>query len=187
MWFPEWIYTIDILFVVFVVVFTISGTRHGLSGELAHVVTLIALLTGFCFFYPQLMQLAEDYWRVLPPAALRIAVPTVLLLAAILIFILVRALFKQMLKNSLGETADKVTGGLTGTLRGAVMGLAVFAALSLIPSDALYQALSEKSSIGGWVCKTLTPWVQPRIMKLPALKGVERLERVDLKHLDITE
>lgn len=174
MWFPEWIYTIDILFAVFVVFFVVSGAKHGLSGELAHLVTLVALLAGFCFFYSQLTQFAADYWKMLPPVAVRIIVPIVILLLAVLVFVLARAVFKQILKDKLGEAADKVAGGLVGVVRGVLMGLAAFAALSMIPNDSLYQALSEKSSIGGWVCNTLTPWIQPRIMDLPVVKGVER-------------
>jgi uncharacterized membrane protein required for colicin V production len=174
MWFPEWIYTIDILFAVFVVFFVVSGTKHGLSGELAHLVMLVALLAGFCFFYLQLTQFASDYWRMLPPVAVRILVPVVILLLAVLIFVLARAVFKQILKDKLGEAADKVAGGVVGAVRGVLMGLAAFAALSMIPNDSLYQTLSEKSSIGGWVCNTLTPWIQPRIMDLPVLKNVEK-------------
>lgn len=178
--FPEMIYTIDILFAVFVVAVAVSGTRHGLSGELAHLITLIALLAGFCFFYPQLTQSASDHWSVLPPEAVRVVVPLVLVLAAVLIFILVRALFKQMLKDKLGEAADKFIGGLAGAVRGTVLGLAVFSGISLIPNDTLYRMLSEKSSIGGWVCNTLTPWLQPRIMELPVLKDKvsERLDEI---------
>lgn len=178
MWFPEWIYTVDILFALFAVVFVISGMKHGLSGELAHAVTLAVLLAGFCFFYPQLAQTASDHWRMLPPKALRIAVPLILLLAAVLVFILVRGLFKQLLKSKLNETTDKVAGGVAGALRGTVMGLAVLAGLSLIPNEKLYQTLSERSAIGGWVCNTLAPWAKPRIEELPVLKK-EVNERLD--------
>jgi uncharacterized membrane protein required for colicin V production len=170
MWFPETFYTVDIFFVVFVLLFTFSGTKTGLSGELAHVVTLIALLAGVCFFYPQLTSLASDYWPALPSTAVRIIVPVVLLLVAVLIFFVVRLLFKQVLKDKLGETADKIAGGLVGTLRGVLFGLALFTGLSLIPSDALYRTLSGKSAVGGWVCHTLTPWSQSHITELPVLK-----------------
>lgn len=178
MGFPEQLYTIDILFAAFVLIFVFSGIKHGLSGELAHVVTLIALLTGICFFYPQLTDLATEYWRALPETAVRIAVPLVMLLAAVLIFFLVRALCKKLFQSKLSETADKAAGGLVGILRGVLMGLTVFSAISLIPNDALYQTLSEKSSVGAWVCNTLTPWAQPRIMELPVLKDKVN-ERLD--------
>jgi len=170
MYFPEMLYTIDILFAVFVLFFAVSGMRHGFSGELAHVVTLIALLAGVCFFYPQLMELASETWRTLPESAVRILVPVVLVLAAVLLFVVVRALFKQLLKDKLGETADKAAGGLVGALRGILFGLTVFAGLSLIPNESLYRMLSEKSSIGGWVCNTLTPWAQSHMEDLPVLK-----------------
>ncbi len=170
MWFPEQFYTIDILFAVFVLLFVFSGIKHGLSGEIAHVVTLVALLTGVCFFYSQLTQLVSDHWRALSPSAVQIAVPVVMLLAAALLFLLLRALFKQLLKDKLGESADKIAGGLAGALRGALLGSAVLVGLSLIPNDSLYQTLSKKSSIGAWVCNTLTPWAQPRVMELPVLK-----------------
>ncbi len=182
MWFPESIYTVDILFAVFVAFFAFSGTRHGLSGELAHVVALVILLAGFCFFYPQLMQLANDHWTALSPAALRFVVPAVLLLASVLLFFVMRMLFKKMLNSKLGEVPDKIVGGLAGTLRGILLGLAVFSGLSLIPNDSLYQALSGKSSIGSWVCSTLTPWLQPRITELPVLKD-KMSEKLD----DITQ
>jgi uncharacterized membrane protein required for colicin V production len=182
MWFPEQLYTIDILFAAFVLLFVFSGIKNGLSEELAHVVTLIVLLAGICFFYPQIMAFATETWRALSPAALRIVVPVTLLLAAVLFFVVVRALFKQLFKSKLGSPGDKIAGGLIGVLRGALMGLVLFSGLSLIPNDALYQTLFEKSSIGAWVCNTLTPWAQPRIMDLPVLKD-KMSEKLD----DITQ
>jgi uncharacterized membrane protein required for colicin V production len=170
MWFPEKLYTIDILFAAFVLLFAIGGAKRGLSGELAHVVTLVALLAGVCFFYPQLTELASAYWHALPETAVRILVPAVMLLAAVLLFVVVRALFKQLFKSKLGEASDKLAGGLVGALRGSLFGLAVLIGISLIPNEAVYQTLSEKSLIGAWVCNTLTPWSQSHITELPVLK-----------------
>ena len=81
MYFPEWLYTIDVLFVIFILIFAFRGTRNGLSGELAHGVTLLALLAGFVFYYPQLTQFATESWRILPPEFLRFVVPAVMVLA----------------------------------------------------------------------------------------------------------
>ncbi len=182
MCFPEVLYTIDILFAALVLLFAFRGTKNGLSGELAHVVTLVALLAGVCFYYPRLTELASDYWRALPESAVRIAVPVVLVLAAVLLFVVVRALFKQLFKSKLGGPVDKIAGGLVGALRGILFGLAVLAGLSLIPNDSLYRALSEKSSIGAWVCNTLTPWAQSHAGDLPVLKD-KMSEQLD----DITQ
>lgn len=170
MWFPEQLYTIDILFAAFVLLFIFSGMKNGLSGELAHVVTLFALLTGICFFYPQLMDMATEYWLDLPETAVRIAVPGVMLLAAVVMFILVRGLFKQLFKSKLSELADRLAGGLAGMLRGVLLGLIVFSGISMMPDETVYRTLSEKSAVGAWVYSTLTPWARPRIMELPVLK-----------------
>jgi uncharacterized membrane protein required for colicin V production len=165
--FPEWLYTIDILFLVFVIFSTVSGLRRGLSGELAHVLTLIGLLAGFCFFFPQLVQMAAHRWESLSPWIIQTAVAGVLLLAAFLIFCLIRMVFKLLLKSRMGEVTDKITGAGIGLLRGALTGLAILAALSLVPNARLYQTISEKSVVGGWVCSTLKPWLYPRIIELP--------------------
>jgi uncharacterized membrane protein required for colicin V production len=166
--FPEWFYTMDIVFAVLVLLFAVWGTRHGLAGEAAHVLTLTAVLYSLCFFFPQMVRGASSYWRGLPVAAVRIGVPVVVLLAAILFFFLVRAVLNRLLKKKLGEKADKIAGGTAGALRGALTGIALMtAAVSLFPDGALYQTISQKSSVGGWVCNTLMPWLQPRIMEMP--------------------
>jgi len=182
MYFPEMLYTIDILFVAFVLFFVVGGVRHGFSGELAHVITLLALLAGVCFYYPRMVEIASDYWRVLPEPVVRILVPIVLVLAAVLLFVVVRALFKQLLKDKAGGPVDKAGGGLVGALRGILFGLTVFAGISLIPNETLYRVISEKSAIGAWVCNTLTPWAQSHVEELPVLKDKAR-EQLD----DITE
>lgn len=178
MGFPEQLYTIDILFAAFVLLFVFSGIKHGLSGELAHAVTLIVLLVGVCFFYPQCLDLASESWSALPDSAVRILVPVVMALAGILLFFVLRALFKKIFKSKLSEPADKTAGALIGILRGALTGLVLFSCLSLLPNEALYRTLSEKSAIGSWVCNTLTPWAQPRVMELPVLKDKVN-ERID--------
>jgi uncharacterized membrane protein required for colicin V production len=178
--FPEQLYTIDIFFLAFVLLFVFSGIRHGLSGELAHVLTLLALLAGICFFYPQLIDLASGYWQALPENVVRNVVPLLMVLGAILLFFLVRAMCKQLLKKRMSEASDKAAGGVIGILRGTLLGLVVLAGISLIPNETLYRVLSEKSLIGAWVCNTLTPWAQPRIMELPVLKDnvSERIEEL---------
>lgn len=170
MYFPEMLYTIDILFVVVILFFAISGTRHGFSGELAHVVLLLALLIGVCFFYPRWIQMTSDSWRELPMPVVQISVSVALLLIALLFFVFAHMWFRRSLEGKLGGGADKMVGGLIGALRGGLFGLAVWVGLSLIPNDSLYRVLSEQSLVGNWVCNTLTPWVQPRIKELPILK-----------------
>lgn len=170
---PEVFYTIDILFAAFVLFFVVSGLLRGLSGELASLLTLLALLCGICFFYPSLTQIAARSWSALPPTAIQLVVLVVLLLVSILLSFLLSRLFKQIFKSRMGVISDRVAGGLTGLLRGLLIGLSLMAALSLLPNEKLYTALSEKSAIGGWVCNRFTPWLYPRLMELPVFDQKE--------------
>ncbi len=165
--FPEMLYTIDILFAVFVFLFAAGGLRRGLSGELASVLTLLVLLSWICFFYPSLTQVSAQLWSTLSPVLIQAVVMLVLLLVAVILSFLLNILFKQLFKSRVSEGMNKMSGSLLGLLRGALIGISLLAALSLLPSERLYEALSEKSALGGWVCNTLTPWAHPRLMELP--------------------
>lgn len=167
MWFPEWVYTIDVLFVVGVVLFGFGGLRRGLSGELARVLALAGLLAGFLFFYPQwTASLAQEHEQ-LPPWAVHAVVAVVMVLGSLLLFFLLQGVLKLILKRSLGETSDKLAGLAAGLLRGLVSGLLLFTLLSL--HEPIHQTLSDKSSIGAWVCDAITPTVREWLMDRPLL------------------
>lgn len=176
--YSEWIYTIDILFGLFVFLFVVGGLHRGLSGELAHVLTLAALLFGVWFGFPRLTQLAAEYWTGATPWMAKTAAAIVLGLAALLFFVLVQAILRKLLRAGMEDVSDRLIGALFGLLRGILTGLAVMVALSLIPNETLHTRLSQKSSIGGWVCSTLTPWIQPHIQKLPVFETPENKETV---------
>ncbi len=171
--FPDWLYTIDILFFGFVLFSAVRGLRRGLSGELAHILTVIIMLSVICFLYPSLSQGAARIWSYLPTAAVQTALIIVMVLTAFLLFCTVRAMFKQLFKARMDAAVDHMSGCGVGALRGAVIGLAVISALSLLPSERLYETLSEKSVVGGWVCNTLTPWLHPRLLELPVFDREE--------------
>ena len=165
--FPEMLYTIDILFVAFVLLFGVIGLLRGFSGELASLLTLFVLLGALCFSYPSLTQIAAENWGTLSPEAIQALVLLVLLLGSAILFFLMHLLFRQMFKERMGMVFHRVAGGFVGLLRGGLIALCMMTGLSILPSEALYARLSEKSVIGGWVCHTLTPWVHPRLMELP--------------------
>ena len=171
--FPEVLYTIDILFVAFSLLFAVIGLWRGASGELASLLTLFLLLGTICFYYPALTQIAALQWDTLPAAAIQGLVLVVLLLSALIISVLLSKLLKQVWKSTVGVVIDKITGIFVGFLRGALIGISLLAALSLVPNEDLYLLLSEKSEIGGWVCTRFTPWLHPRLMELPVFDEQE--------------
>lgn len=167
MMFPDWLFTIDVLFILFLLFFGVNGFRRGLSGELAHVLSLLVLFCGFFFFFPALTKLVAGQWSDLSPEWTRVVVMVAVAGAALLLFFAGREVFKLLLKTQVSEVGDKLIGGLVGLSRGLVIGLIVLGSLSIVPSDRIYGLLTEKSMIGKWVCTTLTPWARPKIMELP--------------------
>ena len=165
--FPESFYTIDIVFAVIVLFFAANGLRRGLSGELAGVLTLLLLFGGLFFCYPSLTNLAARNWEALSPVLAQVAVFLILLMVSVLLFVLIRALLARFLKERLGKVADKFSGTAVGVLRGGLVGVSLLALLSLLPSETVYTALSEKSEVGRWVCERLTPGLHPRLIELP--------------------
>lgn len=168
--FPEWLYTIDVFFLFFVFLVVLIGIKEGLSGELAHIVSMIALLTGVWFFYQQLSQVVSSLVPNWPFMAVTAGVWVILLLITGLSYGLARLTITRSVKGRLGDRSDKIWGSFAGALRGVLLGLILLAGLSIIPDESLYQALSQKSFVGSWVCKTITPWAQPYKSKLETLK-----------------
>jgi uncharacterized membrane protein required for colicin V production len=171
--FPDRVYIIDILFAMFVLFFLFGGLRHGLSGELARILALFVLLLTTLFFYPQWMQFAARHLPELSQWMLQLGVILALVMASLLLFILLQMLFKQLFKSRIGEVTDKLVGSLVGLIRGTLIGLTLMVGLSLLPSPTLYQTLFMKSTIGRWVCTTLTPWIYPRMLELPVFDQEE--------------
>lgn len=172
---PETFYTIDVLFAVFVLLFGVAGMLRGLAGELARLITLVVLLAGSCFFYPQLTQFAARKWATLPPAAVQVVTAAMLLLGAVLFYIILKLILARAFKEQVGIFFDRILGALTGMLFGALIGLSVLCALTLLPNEKAYTTLPEKSVVGTWVCHRLTPWIYPKLKELPVFNG----EKVD--------
>ncbi len=171
--FPEVLYTIDILFVAVVLLFAMVGLLRGFSGELASLLALFVLLGAVLFSYPVLTQIAAENWSTLSPGAIQVVVLLVLALISGLLFFLMHLLFRQMFKERMGMVFHRIAGGFVGLLRGGLIMLCLMAGLSLVPKDALYAKISEKSVIGGWVCHRFTPWLYPRLMELPVFDREE--------------
>ncbi len=148
---PETIYTLDVLFCAFVLLFGVAGMLRGLPGELARLLTLVGLLCGICFFYPALTRLAAQQWPDFSTPVIQTVTAAALLLGAILFYVLLRAILQRALKEQIGAFFDRFFGALIGMIFGLLVGLSVLCAVSLLPQERPYEILSEKSVIGSWV------------------------------------
>ena len=171
--FPDTFYTIDVLFVLFVLLFGVIGLLRGLADELARLLAFAFLLCGFAVFFPALTQFAARNWVTLSPVAVQVVVGLVLWMSAMLLFFMLRFSLKKLLCEQVGYLVNKISGALIGFLSGALLSLSILSMVSLVPDEAVYQMLSEKSVVGGWVCERMTPWLHPRLMELPVFDREE--------------
>ena len=171
--FPDTFYSIDVLFGLFVLLFGVVGLLRGLADELARLLAFAFLLCGFAVFFPALTQIAARHWSTLSPVAVQVVVGLVLWFSAMLLFFLLRFSLKKFLCERIDALVNKLSGTLVGLLSGALLGLSVLSMVSLVPDESVYQMLSEKSAVGGWVCERMTPWLHPRLMELPVFDREE--------------
>ena len=164
---PDTFYTIDIVFCALVLLFGGIGVWRGFSEELSRLLSISFLLFGFCFLYPPVTQMAVQKWDAIPGGLIQIILGLFFFFSSMGIFLLLRVLFKRFLKEVLHPVTDKVIGMLSGFLFGMLIGVSMLSLMTMIPHEGLYQSLSKKSLVGGWVCETLTPWLHPKMMELP--------------------
>jgi uncharacterized membrane protein required for colicin V production len=141
---------IDIIALVLVVLGAIVGYRRRLSGELAHVVSIVAaLLLGLFFHRPIGLWLSENT-RLSEPGARAAAFIATTLVAAVTL-ILVRAVLRRVMRVVMEEEADKTAGCVAGAIRAAVVVLIVFIFMNMVPHDYLNKVFGERSVIGRMV------------------------------------
>lgn len=173
MTFPETIYTIDGLFILFVLLFGVAGFFRGLTGELSRLLSFIFLIGMFGCFYPELTQQTARSWTLLPAVAVQWIVAALFFIAGLGLYFALYFLFKRFLKELIRGFVDKMAGMFFGLMLGVLIGLTSLSAVSLIPHSGAYRVLSEQSVVGAWICENLTPWLHLRLMELPGFDKEE--------------
>ncbi|MFA5688311.1 MAG: CvpA family protein [Kiritimatiellales bacterium] len=154
---------VDIALAVLVLLFFLNGLRRGLCRELAHILTFAALIAGFCFFYAPITEFAACHCTFVALEHIHIAVPVMMLSAALVVYILIWLCLRALLCPFLDFLGEKFLGGIVGAARGAVFGLVIIAALTLVQIPAVQEAVVDKSVIGCWVENTITPWLKETV------------------------
>ena len=159
---------VDIVFAVLVLLYLLNGLRRGLCRELAQIITLAAVLAAFYFFYPQIRLFAERHVSFIAPEHMHIAVPAMVLLAAVILYYLLRIGLRILFCPFLDFFGEKLLGGVVGAARGVVIGALILSALTLVPNAAVQEAVVDKSFTGCIVENMITPWLRENVMNPPA-------------------
>lgn len=191
--FKEWLNIVDGVVAVVLVLGLLGGMRRGLSGELLRVITvMIALLAGWYGAEGAAAWLAErSDW---PLEDLRL-VGLIGLIAGVYFGLgIVRHTFRLFLDFTFRGRIELLGGAFLGLVRATLFCAVALLGASLIPSEAIQQALGE-SRTGQAVLEHLTPaynsWAGSNPdLKLPVKEDalpVEEVAPIDLPAVEPPE
>ena len=161
---------IDILAIIVLLLGILLGFRRRLSGELAHLISMVvAFLVGFFSYQPLGQWLLEN--SRLGPRAAQAAVFVFTIILASLAMVLVRTLLKRILSVVLEEETDKMAGGVAGFVKSVLLILIIFLFMNMIPHAYLNRVFGEESAIGRGVL-TWMPKIEEKM---------DSMEQIDLQ------
>lgn len=164
---------LDYIFFGLVLVGALRGAMVGLSRQLFGLLVVVASLWTAGRFYPALAPTLASGSRMDARTA-DIAAYIILFGAVCVAFLFARVLLRAMVKFAFTQTLEKVGGALVGCAMGAISAAAAMIALSLIPNEAIHNAVARES----WVGRRLThafPAFYSRMStqyNLPDIKGL---------------
>jgi len=178
--FPENIMLLDVLIAGVVFAFALSGLVKGLSGEIAHVITLIALGLTLFFVYPHIYRHLYHTFDQANPQLLKWLLLIALALLSFFSLGLISRMLTGILKSQFSVGTDKFWGFMFGFVRGGFLMLIVLIFVGILGPTRLRNILAGRSRIGGFICNEVVPVVQPYAMeRLNSLDGVsEKVEKI---------
>ena len=148
---------IDIVVLVLLFVFCITGTMRGLTGELARLLGLSATMaTGILFYSPLRHQMPSDEfsWTVISVA--------VTVLVAVAAGTLVYLIIRKFLKIIIGQPTDAIMGGIFATITTSIIIYIILFFLYSVPGKTLNKTLYE-NTVSGRLAKPLIEYTHDKM------------------------
>ena len=138
---------VDIAALVLIGLSTLHGCLRGLSGELAHFLSVVsAFAFGLWLHQPlALWMLTSTRLEGRPAQAVAFATSVT---GALVALILVRFAMRRIMKVVIEEEFDRIGGGIAGFIRSTVIVIIVFILLNMWPHEYLNRKFGEESLIG---------------------------------------
>ena len=145
---------IDIAAIAIVALGVIQGCRRRLSGELAHLISVVAAFgTGLFFFRP-----VGDWFMAhtrLTDQGAHVVAFIATMLASLVVMTLIRIVLGRVMKVVIEPEVDRTGGAIAGFVRASVFVLIVFIIMNMWPHDFLNRIFGEESLIGSVVVKCM--------------------------------
>lgn len=149
---------IDIAAIAIVILGIIQGYRRRLSGELAHLISVVAAFSIGVFFFRPVGSWFTDHTRLTDQGSHVVAFITTML-ASLIVMTLLRIVLGRVMKVVIEPEVDRTAGAIAGFCRASVFVIIVFIIMNMWPHDYLNRVFGEESLIGGIVIKCM-PTVQ---------------------------
>lgn len=145
---------IDIAAIAIIILGIIQGYRRRLSGELAHLISVVAAFSIGLFFFRPAGNWFTEHTRLTDQGAHVVAFITTML-ASIIVMTLLRIVLGRIMKVVIEPEADRTGGAIAGFFRASVFVVIVFIIMNMWPHDYLNRIFGEQSLIGSAVVKCM--------------------------------
>jgi len=178
---PEWISLIDVAFLGVALLFGLGGFQKGFAGQVAHIITFLALGIFLFFAYPSIFNYFERLFYNVHETYIMWLVLAGLAVLVIVFFIFTSKLLANVLKTQISERSDSSYGFALGFIRGMLMALFIMIFLVILGPPKFYDTFRTKSQVGQLVCYELVPRIQPHMTQAVLEERVDKL-RAALMH-----
>ena len=148
---------IDIVVLAYLLFGLIMGIKHGLSGEIARMVSLAVALCLSMYFYDVAGDFILKHTRLEEPAAHYLAI-ILLFFGGLLGMFLLRLLLKLILEFTFKGPIERLGGALAGLLRTSIMCSVALFFLGICPNDFIHRYVAEESLSGSFVNDVMINW-----------------------------
>lgn len=169
---------VDLVFLGVVALGIIRGLAHGLSGELARLISAVAAVYGGWKLYRPLGTYLAEHTRLSEPAAYPAAF-VLMLVGGYIAMRIVRLVIDALVDFSFKGRLEKTGGALLGVIRSTIVFGAFVVVMGLVPNSYIHRLFAEDSVFGRVVCRHAAPLYDRLAGKYPGLKAVEEENSFD--------
>ncbi len=172
---PDWLSLIDVAYVAVALLFALGGFQKGFAGQVAHVITFVALGAFLFFAYPAIFSYLGRLFRNLNETYMMWLILAGLAVLAIVFFIFVSKLLANVLKTQISDRSDRAYGFILGLVRGVLVTLFAMVFLVILGPPKFYDSFHTKSYVGKLVCYEIVPRIQPRLNESTVGEGFDKM------------
>ncbi len=157
---------VDIVAILFILVYVVMGWRRGLAAEIGHLAgAALAFWIGLRY-HERLAAWMTGHTRMEGAPATVVAYVAVVL-AIILASMILSLVLSKLMELAIPEGANKVWGGMAGLVKGSLYAAMILLAVNLWPHEYLNRHFGEESVLGAFVMR----WV-PVVREEMEARGV---------------